>query len=154
MFRDVRHIDLFLDYLNTRHECIQFTKEIEINNSLSFLDVIITKNNNKFTTSVHRKKTFTCLMMNFLSFSPIKYKINLIKTLLHRAFAISSFYYNFHEKVNKIIEILRNNGFKISIILKQIKNFLENKYQNKSQITYSPSKQNIFIKLPFLGNKS
>ena len=28
LFRDVRHIDLFLNYLNTRHECIQFTKEI------------------------------------------------------------------------------------------------------------------------------
>ena len=44
------------------------------------------------------------------------------------------------------MEILRGNGFKISIILKQIKNFLENKYQNKSQITYCPSKQNIFYK--------
>ena len=37
--------DTFLLFrsVNTRHECIQFTKEIEINNSLSFLDVIITK---------------------------------------------------------------------------------------------------------------
>ena len=86
LFRYIRHIDLFLDYLIIHHECIRFTKEVEIINNLSFLDISITKNNNMFTTSIYRKKTFTGLMMNCLSFSPIKYKINLINILLHRAF--------------------------------------------------------------------
>ena len=60
-----------------------------------------------------------------------------------------------HTEVTKIIKILENNSFKISIILKQIKLFLNNKYvDNKLQITKFPSKQNIFIKLSFYENES
>ena len=150
LFREVNHIELFLKYLNGKHDCIKFTKEVENNNILNFLDIEINKNNNKFTTSIYRKPTFTGLMMNFTSFSPFKYKINLIKTLIHRAYYISSSFLIFHTETTKIIKILENNSFKLSIILKQIKLFLNNKYiENKLQITKFPSKQNIFIKLPF-----
>ena len=91
---------LFLDYLNTRYECNWFNKEVKINNNLSFLYISIAKNNDKFATSIYRKKIFTGLLIIFLFFSPIKYKINLIKTRLHRAFSISSSYCNFHQEVN------------------------------------------------------
>ena len=43
LFRDVRHIDLFLSQLNTCRECIKFIKKVEININLSFLDRSITK---------------------------------------------------------------------------------------------------------------
>ena len=52
---------------------------IEVMNLLLFLLI-----------SIFRKPTFTGLMINFASFSPFKYKINLIKTLIHRAYYISS----------------------------------------------------------------
>ena len=50
LFRDVRQTDLFLDFLNTHYKWDQFTKEVEIKNSLSFLNVSITKDDNEFTT--------------------------------------------------------------------------------------------------------
>ena len=155
LFQENNHVDLFLSYLNTRHKCIKFTKEVEENGVLNFLDVEISKNNNEFTTSIYRKPTFTGLMMNFLSFSPFKYKINLIKTLIHRAYYISSSFLNIHREFAKITNILEKNSFKKSIILKQMKSFLNNKYSdNEPQVTEHPSKQNIFIKLPFFGNES
>ena len=83
-----------------------------------------------------------------------KYKINLIKILIHRAYYISSSFLILHTEVTKIIKILETNSFKLSIILKQIKLFLNHKYvDNKLQITKFSSKQNIFIKLPFYGNE-
>ena len=53
--------------LNSLHNAIKFTKEIEINNQLSFLDVLIKRKDDKFITSVFRKPTFTGQYLNFLS---------------------------------------------------------------------------------------
>ena len=44
VFRDPSHVDQFLDYINNKHPNISFTKEIENNGSLSFLDVKVAKN--------------------------------------------------------------------------------------------------------------
>ena len=153
LFREKHHIDLFLNYLNNCHNCIKFTKEVEKENCLNFLDIKITKNNNKFSTSIYRKPTFTGLTMNFQSFAPLKYKINLIKTLIHRAFSISSSYLNFHQEVEFLKNLLINNGFKLSIILKQIRKFLEKQYSTLKIYSTVP-KQEIYLKLPFYGNES
>ena len=69
--------------MNNCYPCIEFTKDVEENNSLNFLDISITKDNDKFTTSTYKKPTFTGLTMNFHSFYPFVYKLNLIKTLLN-----------------------------------------------------------------------
>ena len=75
------HVQLFLDYVNSKHPNIRFTMEMEIDSKLPFLDVLITRNENQFSTSVFRKLTFTGLGMNFLSFSPKLFKINSIKNI-------------------------------------------------------------------------
>ena len=51
----------FLHFLNTRHPNIKFTMELEENQEIPFLDVRIKRNLNNFTTTVHRKTTFTGL---------------------------------------------------------------------------------------------
>ena len=43
----------------------------KLNNILSFLDVNTCRENNKFTTSVFRKPTFSGIFPNFDSFIPI-----------------------------------------------------------------------------------
>ena len=68
--------------LNKQHKNIKFTSEIEENGSLSFLDITITPENNKFVTSVYRKPTFSSVFTNFESFIPEMHKCGLIETLL------------------------------------------------------------------------
>ena len=70
----------FFEYLNEQHINIKFTMEKEENSSLAFLDVLLTKNNHGFTSTVFRKKTSIGLFTSFDSFTPISYKIGLIKT--------------------------------------------------------------------------
>ena len=155
LFQEHRQIDLFLDYLNKKHPNIKFTKEVENNNSINFLDIKILKNNNKFETSVYRKPTFTGLTMNFNSFAPFQYKINLIKTLIYRAYHISSSFINFHVEIEKITNILCNNGFKNSIIFKEIKKILLKIYSNNTSTNNNkPDKLIIFFKIPFQGKES
>ena len=52
-FRSKYHIEKFRNYLNRQHKNIKFTSETENENSMSFVDIKITRDNNKFLTSVY-----------------------------------------------------------------------------------------------------
>ena len=67
--------------MNHQHPNNKFTFEVEKNNNFSFLDIKICRENNKFTTSVFRKPTFSGVFTNFDSFIPISYKHGLVNTL-------------------------------------------------------------------------
>ena len=55
LFHKETEFQKFLNCLNSLHPSLKFTNEIETNNSLPFLDVLVTKSDNKFITSVYRK---------------------------------------------------------------------------------------------------
>ncbi len=77
---------------------------MEENNSLPFLDVLVARKGNRFTSSVYRKETFTGLGLNYMSFVPSIYKINSIKTLIYWAYNICSSWVNFDLEINKLKE--------------------------------------------------
>ena len=52
--------------MNEKHKNMKFSIETEINRSLSFLDVKIFRENNKFVTSVFTKETFNGVYTNIL----------------------------------------------------------------------------------------
>ena len=59
LFKEPSDVNLFLEYINGKHPNIKFTMDQEKDRKLPFLDVLITRENNKFKTSVYRKETFT-----------------------------------------------------------------------------------------------
>ena len=79
LFNDASHIQPFLGYLNSRHPNIKFTKEIELDNCLSFLDFNVSRKDSKFHTSVYCKSTFSGLGLSFFSFCSLRFKINAVK---------------------------------------------------------------------------
>ena len=85
-FNSHEQLKEFVKYMNTEHPNIKFSFEHEQNNSFSFLDVKICCENNKLTTSVYRKPTFTGVFTIFKSFISTVYKLGLVYTLLHRCF--------------------------------------------------------------------
>ena len=70
LFQDEVDSETFLTNLNSLHTSLKFTSEKEINQSLPFLDVLVTKSTNNFTTSVYRKATFTDEYIRWHSFCP------------------------------------------------------------------------------------
>ena len=84
-----------------------------MNNSLSFQDIKTVTKNNKFTTSVCCKPTFSGVFTNFKSFIPNWYKYTLIFTLLHRAFKLCSNFELFHEEIENLKNIFRKNGYPV-----------------------------------------
>ena len=67
LFSSSAHVLKFHKYLNSRHKNMTFTHEIEENNSLAFLDVLVTREET-FCTSLYRKPTFSGLYSNFRKF--------------------------------------------------------------------------------------
>ena len=92
MFDSTDHVKKFLKYMNSRHPNIQFTCGKEFNNEISFLDISILRMNNKFTTSLNHKKTFSGIYLNFNNFLPVVYEKGLIHNLLFRAYIIRADY--------------------------------------------------------------
>ena len=74
-FNSYSQVLKFVDYMNHQHPNIKFTFEVE-KNIFSFLDVKICRENNKLTTSVFRKPTFSGVFINFDSFVP--YHTNMV----------------------------------------------------------------------------
>ena len=139
--------------MNTQHPNIKFTCEIEINKTLSFLDISITRSADTFVTSVYRKPTFTGLFTNFESFLPVIYKKGLIFTLLFRYFNLCSSYAIFHKELIKFKTLLRQNGYPDRFIDHCVHTFLKKIFSPSTKAS-TVSKLKIFLVLPFTGNHS
>ena len=59
LFNSAEHLKRFYSYLNSRHLNISLTMENKKDNRMSFIDVNIIREKDKFTTSVYRKATFS-----------------------------------------------------------------------------------------------
>ena len=155
LFKDRNDIDLFLNYINNIHSNSQFTVEVENCSSLPFLDILVEKTSNSFSTSLFRKKTFTGLYTNFSSLSPNLYKTNLISCLVYRAFHICSSYSKFHNEILRIKSILAKNCFPQSLVDKFIRSFLDKQFSKVSTSNEQESKKtSITFCLPYLGTYS
>ena len=78
-------IDTFHDHLNEQNADIQFTKEIEENGKLPFLDCLVSRDNNELRTTVYRKPTHTDRLLDESSYNPTSNKATTIRTLTRRA---------------------------------------------------------------------
>ena len=99
-----------LFHLNSFHSSLRFTFEKEYDRSLPFLDVLVEKNDRQFVTSIYRKPTFTGQYIRWNSFCPMKRKISLILTLVHRDLVICS-ESTFQNELFNISAILINKGY-------------------------------------------
>ena len=153
-FKRRDHAELFLNYLNQQHRNIKFTMEEEENNKINFLDCTLTKSENGNTTSiifnVFRKLTFTGLGMNFQSHTFFNFKINNIKTLLHRAFLITSTWEGFTKEVDFLSKFFVNNGYPKNMVWNAVRKFLNKRFSSVSIATVA--KMPLYHKIPFMNN--
>ena len=74
-------VQILLDHVNSIRPSIQFTMEKESNNTLPFLNVLISQTEQGFTTSIYRKQTFTGQYLNFNSHHPYSVKRGIVHCL-------------------------------------------------------------------------
>ena len=76
----------FLDHLNSIYDYIQFTTEEENNNNqIAFLDISMTRENNRLSSTVFRKKTHTDRYLNYQSHHHPRVLNGVVTCLANRA---------------------------------------------------------------------
>ena len=153
LLRSSDHIERLATYLSSKHPNINFTFEIEQNNIFPFLDVEVFRDLGKFSTSIHRKDTFSGVLTNYEAFLPDVYKAGLISTLLYRAYMINSSFLSLHNEIEKLKGIFKNNGYPLKFVDRCILNFFNKMYEKRTPVHTVPKKE-VTIILPFLGTSS
>ena len=123
--------------------------EKEVNRSLPFLDVLISRIKEGLTTAVYHKPKFSGVYSNFNNFIADEYKDGLIFTLFFRIFRIVSDFC----KRTYLKEVLKNNAFPTNLVDKFVKIFLNKQFSQKI-LEYTVPKKELFIVLPYLGMSS
>ena len=153
LVRANEHVAKLAEYFSSKHANIRFTYELEANNTLPFLDVTVFRDADKFSSSVHRKDTFSGVYTNFRSFMPETYKKGLVSTLLYRAFMICSSFQSLHKEIENLKKIFSKNGYPSKLVDRCIFNFFNKQYEEKIAVDTVPKKEVVMI-LPFLGTTS
>ena len=157
LFNDFSHINLFLEFLNSRHPNISFTCDNEQDLILPFLDIKIKRDADHFTTSIYRKPTFTGLLTKFYDFAPMEYKENLISTLVCRAFRISSDKFSLDSEIQFLKSILQQNGYPMKFIGAQTHKMLkklQKQFGQETALNYDVPKPIVYFSTYYLGDIS
>ena len=121
----------FLATLNGLHPSLKFTMELPSDNTIPFIGIQIIKNGTKLETRVYRKPTNTGLLLHFQSHVDKRYKTGLLKTMLHRAHALSSTTEAFNEECAKLRSIFSRLDYSIDLANSPIKMFILSKPEKK-----------------------
>ena len=140
----------FLTKLNCLHPFLKFTFEKEKGKCLSFLDVYVERTDVGLGTSVYCKPTFTGQYLRWESFSPLKRKISLISTLVHRTLMICT-KRRLNEEIERIKKILLDNGYPKNIINTQITKKIA---QFSTLKRFGPEKCPVYLRVPWIGKPS
>ena len=161
MFVKNDNIDCTLDQLNSFHEQIQFTYEVEHNNKLPFLDVLLIKDANKIDTTVYRKPVNTDIDLNWNTHAPTTWKRETLRTVLSRAYTICSSERYLNEEIKSIESTFEKVNNYPKYVITQLKHEVKLKHTQNMNIrraTINETTNNEQYKLhllvlPYAGNK-
>ena len=136
--------DELLTKLNCLYPFLKFTFEKEKGKCLLFIDVYVETTDIGFKTSVYRKPTFIVQYLRWESFSPLKRKISLISTLVHRTQMICT-KCRLNGEIERIKKILLDNGYPKNVINAQI---IKKIAQFSTLERFGPEKCPVYLRVP------
>lgn len=153
---DLRAATSFLDALNSKHPSLNFTMETATDNTLAFLGMNIFKNGTILSTSVYRKPTNTGLYLHYDSHVDHRYKVGLLKTMLYRAYRLSSTWKAFSDECEILRTTFAQLHYPTRLVDSTIKAFINNQTldKNDSVPKESPTEKPVIISISFKDQKS
>ena len=140
----------FQTKLNRLYPFLKFAFEKQKGKCLPFLDIYVERTDIDFEISVYRKPTFTGQYLRWKSYSPLKCKISLISTLMHRALMICT-KRRLNGEMERINKILLDNGYPKYVINAQI---IKKIAQLSTFKRFGPEKHPVYLRVPWIGKPS
>ena len=147
----------FLSTLNSCHPSINFTMELASDNRLPFIGMEVLKKGCKLETSVYRKPTNTGLLLHHQSHVDKRYKKSLLKTMLNRAFHLSSTWESLKSGCDHLKMMFTNFKYPDSLIKSTISHFFTSvRSGNPGEQAQLSTNENAVhrVVLPFKDQKS
>ena len=145
-----RQIEQLHTHINKIHPKLKFTLETELNKSINFLDITITKLDNKHNFKIYRKPTTTVSVIHNTSNHPIQHKHAAFHSMIHRLTNIPMSTHDYNNELNTIKYIAQENGYPPEII-----NTILNKITHTNTKTQpQQSHNNKYITLTYHNSKT
>lgn len=150
-----RQLDNFTNLLNNMEKNIRFTVEKELNGTLNFLDLSITRKNPKLEFKIYRKPTTTDTVIPALSNQSEHIKHAVFHSLIFRLINVPLSKSNFQDELNIIKQIAVNNGYEPELI----DNILKRKLRKRTEsLLYNSNTNNhnnhVYCSLNFTNKTS
>ena len=100
---------------------LNFTIEHSHQKTLPFLDVLVQQNDGQFTTSVYVKATNTGRCLNARGECPEAFKKSVVSAYINRAFSHCTSWRAVNQELDRVRQLLTNNGYEDQIIENAIK---------------------------------
>ena len=147
------HFQTFFHHINNLHQNIKFTMEEESNGELAFFDPLLKLTNADISVLVYRKPTHTGQYLHFRSHHQTSCKESVVSSLFNRAYYIITNKDDLHKENARMKQVLKENGYRESIISKIFKRITNNHRWPQSQQLTQPAdiqeeKIRISINLP------
>ena len=155
--KDVPAAEAFLSTLKNCHPSISFTMELASDNKLPFVGMEVLKKGCKLETSVYRKPTNTGLLLHHQSHVDKRYKKSLIKTMVNRAFRLSSTREAFATECDRLKLMFANLKYPESLINSTISHYVTSVMSGDPDVpAQQPVNENTVhrVVLPFKDQKS
>ena len=142
--------------LNDSYPSINFTMELAANGKLPFLGVEIVKHMSRLETKVYKKPTDTGLLMHYQSHVDVRYKQSLLRTMLNRAFKLSSNWQLYHLECERLTDTFSRLHYPVPLLQSAIKDFVTAKVSGdvRSEQTCDDKKAQVRMILPFKDRRS
>ena len=101
--------------------------ELENNGKLLFLRMMIIGNGPRLDTKIYVKPTDSRLLLHYQSRVDVKYKHSLLKTMLNRAFKLSSNWQFCHQECERLKTVFARLHYPETLIENTIRHFIEMK---------------------------
>ena len=124
----------FLQVLNNCHSSVKFTMETENNGRLPFLGMQLLNRVPQIETKVYIKHTNTGLLRHYHSHVDMRYKRELLKTMLDRAYRLSACWFYFSEECDRLRVIFSRLKYPQHLINTTIKIFVASKAEDQQPI--------------------
>ena len=104
-------VDGILARVNALHPNLEFTIETEDGGSIPFLDMLITRSDQRLHSDWYTKPTDTGLCLSYHACAPTRFKRNTVEGMVHRIHHASSTWAAFHRGLEKAKVIWERNQY-------------------------------------------